>query len=223
MVDPELDRSLAELGFVQNVEIDGDRVRVAIRLPTFWCSPNFAYLMIGDAHAALTELPGVRHAEVQLVDHFAGEKVSEAVAAGLSFQDAFPDVTDGELVELRRKFRVKAFIVRQDPVLRAALEALGDEALRLPLGDASAPEWADGAEWAEYMGRRRDLRLDEGPGALAFTDPRGVPIRPEELATLRRAARTVRISLQSNTEFCTGLLAARYGGGAEEWQRKEVA
>jgi len=41
--------------------------------------------------------------------------------------------------------------------------------------------------------------------------------------TLRRAARTVRISLQSNTEFCTGLLAARYGGGAEEWQRKEVA
>ena len=34
------------------------RCRAAVRLPTYWCSPNFAYLMVGDAHEALRGLPG---------------------------------------------------------------------------------------------------------------------------------------------------------------------
>jgi hypothetical protein len=159
---------------------------------------------------------------VELVDHFAGERITEAVAAGLSFQEAFPTQADGELGELRRRFRLKAFVVRQEPPLRAARRALGDAgAVALRLGDGEPPAFADRSAWAEYLARRRDLGMDEGPDALAFTDAQGEPLGAEGLDDYLRLARSVRISLESNTEFCTGLLAARYGD-LEEWQRKEV-
>lgn len=224
VIDPELDRSLVELDFVQALEVDEGEVTAAIRLPTFWCSPNFAYLMVGDAHAALRALPGARRARVELVDHYAGERITQAVAAGLSFQEAFPDQADGELAELRRKFRCKAFVVRQEPVLRAARRTLGDaEAVALVLGDGEAPWWCEPSDWADYLGRRRDLGLPTEREALAFTDAQGGPLPGDGLADYLRLARSVRISLQSNTEFCTGLLAARYDEGVHEWQAKEVA
>jgi metal-sulfur cluster biosynthetic enzyme len=224
VIDPELDRSLVDLDFVESLEVSGGEVRAAIRLPTYWCSPNFAYLMVGDADAALRALPGAERVRVELVDHFAGEQISEAVAAGLSFQEAFPGQADGELGELRRRFRRKAFVVRQEPVLRAAREALGDDgAVAVVIGDGAAPSFADPAEWAEYLARRRDLGMDEAPGAPAFTAAGGEPLRPEGLADHLRLSRSVRISLESNAEFCTGLLAARYDDGLDEWQTKEVA
>ena len=222
VMDPELDRSLVALDFVESLDVEGGEVCVAIRLPTYWCSPNFAYLMVGDAHEALRALPGADRVRVELVDHFAGERITEAVAAGLSFQEAFPTQADGELGELRRRFRLKAFVVRQEPPLRAARRALGDAgAVALRLGDGEPPAFADRSAWAEYLARRRDLGMDEGPDALAFTDAQGEPLGAEGLDDYLRLARSVRISLESNTEFCTGLLAARYGD-LEEWQRKEV-
>ncbi|HSI30252.1 MAG TPA: iron-sulfur cluster assembly protein [Miltoncostaeaceae bacterium] len=224
VIDPELDRSLVALDFVQSLEVEGGLIRAAVRLPTYWCSPNFAYLMVGDAHEALRGLPGATAVSVQLVDHCEGERITEAVASGLSFQEAFPTQADGELGELRRRFRLKAFVVRQEPVLRAARQAIGDEAaVALRLGDGSPPAWADPGEWAEYLARRRDLAMGGDPGALAFTDSQGDPLAADGLADYVRLARSVRISLESNTEFCTGLLAARYGDGLEEWRTKEVA
>ena len=66
--------------------------------------------------------------------------------------------------------------------------------------------------------------MGEGASELVFTDAQGAPLAARGLDTYLRLARSVRISLQSNTEFCTGLLAARYEGedGVEGWQRREV-
>lgn len=224
VIDPELDRSVVELDFVRSVEVrDGD-VHVALRLPTYWCSPNFAYLMVGDAQRALRRVPGVERVRVDLVDHFAGERISAAIHAGLSFQEAFPDQAEGGLEALRRKFRLKAFVVRQEPVLRAARQAVGDAGVvALRLGDGAPPVGVDAQEWSEYLRRRRDLGMGEAPRDLAFTDAQGAPLAADGLDRYLRLARSVRISLQSNTEFCTGLLAARYDGedGAASWQRRE--
>lgn len=225
VIDPELDRSLVELEFVSSVEVGERDVHVALRLPTYWCSPNFAYLMVGDAHKAVRGVPGAERVRIDLVDHYAGERISTAVQAGLSFREAFPDQAEGELHELRRKFRLKAFVVRQEPVLRAVRRSAGDdEAVALRLGDGSPPEGVDADEWREYLRRRRDLGMGEDPHDLAFTDAQGAPLDAGGLDRYLRLARSVRISLQSNTEFCTGLLAARYDGehGVEDWQRKEV-
>jgi metal-sulfur cluster biosynthetic enzyme len=225
VIDPELDRSLVELEFVRSVKVGGGDVHVALRLPTYWCSPNFAYLMVGDAQEAVRRVPGAQRVRIDLVDHFAGEQISEAIQAGLSFREAFPDQAEGELHELRRKFRLKAFVVRQEPVLRAVRHTLGDAgAVVLRLGDGSAPEGVDATEWSEYLRRRRDLGMAEGPSELVFTDAQGASLAADGLNDYLRLARSVRISLQSNTEFCTGLLAARYDGeaGVESWQGREV-
>jgi len=81
----------------------------------------------------------------------------------------------------------------------------------------------DALEWSEYLRRRRDLGMGKAPHDLAFTDAQGGPLPADGLDRYLRLARSVRISLQSNTEFCTGLLAARYDGGhgVESWQRRE--
>lgn len=224
VIDPELDRSLVELEFVRSVEVGERDVHVALRLPTYWCSPNFAYLMVGDAHAAVRRVPGAERVRIDLVDHYAGERISSAIQEGLSFREAFPDQAEGELDELRRKFQLKAFVVRQEPVLRAVRREIGDaDAVALLLGDGSLPEGVDVPEWLEYLRRRRDLGMGEGPSELAFTDAQGAPLAADGLDMYLRLARSVRISLQSNTEFCTGLLAARYDGehGVESWQARE--
>src|SRR5262249_57939513 len=98
-VDPELARSLVELGFA-TAEVDAEgHVAVELRLPTFWCAPNFAYLMAQDARDAVEGVPGVRSVSVRLLDHFSDEQVTRGVGAGQSFAEAFPDLSDGRRLE----------------------------------------------------------------------------------------------------------------------------
>ena len=221
--DPELDRSVVKLDFIQSVSVDGADARVALRLPTYWCSPSFAYMMVSDAHDAVSALDGVGSVHIELVDHHAGDVVTAGVRSGRTFTETLPDHADGELGELRRKFRLKAFLVRQEPVLRAARDALGAAgALELRLRDGSPPVGIDPEEWGEYLRRRRELDMDDGPDALVFTSAQGEPLDTEGLDHFIRVSRSVRVSLMANTEFCTGLLAARYDT-LETWQHAEVA
>ena len=58
--DPELDTSIVELGFVTACWLDeGGTAHIRLRLPTYFCAPNFAYLMVSDAHAAVVGIDGV--------------------------------------------------------------------------------------------------------------------------------------------------------------------
>src|SRR5215468_3988793 len=81
--DPELDEPITSLGFVTSctVSADGD-AQVRLRLPTYFCAPNFAFLMVADAYDAVSALPGVRSTEVVLDDHFASDAINGGVAAG---------------------------------------------------------------------------------------------------------------------------------------------
>jgi metal-sulfur cluster biosynthetic enzyme len=47
--DPEIDEPLTDLGFVARVHVDGASVDVHLRLPTYFCAPSFAYLMVAGA------------------------------------------------------------------------------------------------------------------------------------------------------------------------------
>ncbi len=124
---------------------------------------------------------------------------------------------------VRRTFRRKAFLGRQAPVLASARSFLSDgDVVALTLGDGSPPAGVDPVEWEEYLTRRRDMGLPEDAEALAFTMPVGKPLEAGMLDAYLRLARSVRISAAANAELCTGLLAARYHEGIEEWQRREV-
>src|SRR5688572_8574424 len=73
VLDPELDEPVTDLGFVRSVEVYGGPARadvvVHLRLPTSFCSPNFAYLMASDAKDVLTALAWTGRVVVELDDH----------------------------------------------------------------------------------------------------------------------------------------------------------
>jgi hypothetical protein len=214
-----LDEPVTDLGFVSNLEIEGDTVSVRLRLPTYFCAPNFAYLMVADAREAVLSVPGVRQARVVLDDHYASEELN----SGGAFDEAFPDETEGpDLEELRMVFRRKSFVSRQEQLCRALLSE-GRSPLDLAamrLGDVPPSQDLD-----KYLERRRELGLDVSEGAPLVVDPDGNRIPEEAVVQHLRFARTVRVSIEGNAGLCRGLLETRYGGerGLGERPEKEEA
>ena len=229
VLDPELDESLVELGFVDGVCLEGGDVTVRLRLPTFWCSPNFAYIMAQDAREQVLRLPGVARVRVELKDHFVSDEIGEGVSAGKAFTEVFPGEATEELDELRAQFRRKAFTGRQEQLVRWLLDSglspaevvglrLGDLAWAAGSGDLVL-ELADrqqvvrgGAELAQrYLAKRRGLGLPDDPAARLVTDEHGRELAAAELEDYLRAGRRQRLSLVFNTSFCRGMLETRYG------------
>src|SRR5262245_15254984 len=112
--DPELDQPLTELGFIGGVSVEGSAVTVRFRLPTFFCAPNFAFMMAADIRERVSELPWVERVEVQLQDHFFDSEINGGVNGGKSFVEAFPELASDALRELRGTFRVQTITSRQE-------------------------------------------------------------------------------------------------------------
>jgi metal-sulfur cluster biosynthetic enzyme len=205
--DPELDESVTDLGFVADVTTVGSRVEVALRLPTYFCAPNFAWLMVNDAHAAVRIVPGVSEVEVRLVDHFAADEINAGVGGGRGFDATFAGLADGELDELRLVFRRKALAARQDRLCRTLLAdgASPGELAQLRLGDLPP-----GADTDTYLQRRAELGLAVSPEALFLVDRTGAPVSPEGATAYLRRLRTIAVSIEGNAGTCRALLATRY-------------
>jgi metal-sulfur cluster biosynthetic enzyme len=216
--DPELDQDLVELGFVAGLDVDGGHVAVRLRLPTYFCAPNFAYLMAVDARNAIERLPGVEAVRVFLEDHFTSAEITDAVQRGHTFVEAFPDHADDELDELRTLFWRKAFTARQarliDAQLAAGASAEELEAMRLH----ELPRDADGERCRELRAAL-GLATDEGSPAFLLGD--GAPLTAADLPRFLRYARLVAVSLEGNAGLCRGLLRTRYD--LKEEQEKCVA
>jgi metal-sulfur cluster biosynthetic enzyme len=206
--DPELDEPLTDLGFVSDVQVDGSRVEVRLRLPTYFCAPNFAWLMVDDARTAVLALPGVDDVEIILDDHFASDEINGAVRRGAGFEEAFPQETSGELAELREIFVRKAFVARQarlcDRLLRSGRTLEAVAALRL---DELEPD----PELERCVALRGELAIDASPGSPAFILPDGQTPDAESLGRWLKRARLVRLSLEGNASLCRSLLSTRYG------------
>ena len=208
VTDPELDQPITELGFVAEADVTDGLARVRLRLPTYFCAPNFAYLMVADAHDAVAALPEVSTVDVKLLDHFAAEEINAGVAGGAGFTGSFPGQATTELDELRLVFRRKAYLASLDR-LGTRLAKDGIDPIGLTLADVPP-----GRELAGLLRRRADLGLDLAGEAPLLLDERGAPI-PAAAAPLRlRFARSVRISIEGNAGFCRGLLRTRYPAGA---------
>ena len=111
--DPELDEPITSLGFVASCVVSCEgRAVVRLRLPTYFCAPNFAFLMVADAYDAVTGVPGVSDAEILLEDHFASDEINAGVAAQSGFVAAFDGEAVAELSDLRAQFLRKARVTR---------------------------------------------------------------------------------------------------------------
>jgi metal-sulfur cluster biosynthetic enzyme len=217
--DPELDEPVTDLGFVSHLEIEGDAVSIRLRLPTYFCAPNFAYLMVADAREAVLSVPGVRRARVVLDDHYASGEINGGVNEEHGFDGAFSGETEGpDLEELRTIFRRKSFVSRQEQLCRALLSE-GRSPLELAamrLGDMPPSQDLD-----KYLERRRELGLDVSESAPLVVDPDGNRVPEDAVVQHLRFAKTVRVSIEGNAGLCRGLLETRYGGERGVGERPE--
>ena len=208
--DPELDEPITSLGFVASCSVSATgQARVRLRLPTYFCAPNFAFLMVADAYDAVAGTPGVRSAEVVLEDHFAADPINAGVAAQAGFVRSFDGEAVAELHELRAAFLRKAVMAGTDLVCRPLLAAgTTPEQLRLMvLGDAPPS-----AELTRLRQRRAQLGLPAGDEAPLLIDPvTGAPVTGEAVPLHLRRARATRTGIEANSSICTGMLRFRYG------------
>jgi metal-sulfur cluster biosynthetic enzyme len=221
--DPELDEPITALGFVTSctVSADGD-ARVRLRLPTYFCAPNFAFLMVADAYDAVSGVTGVRSTEVVLEDHFASDAINGGVAARAGFAASFDGEAVSELHGLRADFLRKAVLAGTDQVCRPLLAAGTSRAalLAMTLGEVPASAALD-----RLWQRRAELGLPAEPGAPLLIDPvTGARITEDAVPLHLRRARSTRISIEANSSICRGMLRHRYDsaglGQAPEEERK---
>lgn len=219
VMDPELDEAITSLGFVRSLEqAEGDDGRsdlvVHLRLPTSFCSPNFAYLMSSDSKDVLTALladHGGGRVLVELDDHHDSDLINRGLAADAGYKGTFGDEAESDLDELRLTFRRKAHTAAAERALTQLLRArpeLGEHdvhAVRLRdllVGDATEA----------LVRRRAALGLEVDDDAPVAVDDHGTPVAPSVVGMWLRKARSTRISIDGNAHFCRGLLATRYPG-----------
>jgi len=207
--DPELDEPVTSLGFVASCTVSADGVAdVRLRLPTYFCAPNFAFLMVADAYEAVRGVDGVRRAEIVLEDHFASAAINGGVAARSGFQAAFGALADAELDGLRIDFIRKAVLAGTDRVCRPLLAAgrSGEELAGLTLGDAPASP-----DRERLRARRAELGLPAGDDSPLLVDAvSGEAVAVEALPLHLRKARLTRVGAEANSGICRGMLRERY-------------
>ena len=212
--DPELDEPLTSLGFVAacSVSEQGD-AKVRLRLPTYFCAPNFAFLMVADAYDAVSSVDGVRRAEVVLDDHFASHEINGGVAARAGFVEAFEGLAEQELGQLRADFLRKAVLAGTDRVCRPLLNdgATAEDLARLTLGEVPASADVD-----RLRARRAELGLPAGDDDALLIDPAtGAAVGVDGVPLHLGRARVTRVSIDANAGVCRGLLQERYPHGRQ--------
>jgi len=214
VTDPELDESVTSLKFIRSVRINPeDEVRIEFKLPTYWCAPNFAFLMASDMRDAVAAISWVRNVKVELLDHFSADLINRGVALRQDFRDAFPGETDDDLSEIRKKFLGKAYERRQELLIRHLL------------GTGCEPAWFAGSSLREllllpleakgvafrslYIFMWRRIHTGWADDSLAFTTVEGTALDPSDFRNYLRKVAGVRRNAEFNAFICRGLLEAR--------------
>lgn len=208
VVDPELDEPITDLGFVRSVAIDDSGVTVHLRLPTSFCSPNFAYLMASDAVDALRSVEDIRAVRVLLDDHHDSDKINAGLEADAGYRGTFGVEAEDSLDELRLTFQRKAHLAAMERCIEMQLKTTSlavSDIYRLRLRNLPA-----GRAREALLRRRAAIGLGIGLDLPVFVDEHGTPVHPDEVPMRLRFAKSVRISIDGNGHFCRGLLATRY-------------
>lgn len=215
--DPELDEPVTAMGFVERAFVaDDGRVTVDFRLPTYWCSPNFAFLMLDDLRRALHRLSWKPAFDVVLHDHMFAAEVNAGLAAGRSFDEIFGELAgDQGLDDLRATFAAKAFKRRQEAILRGLLAEGFAEPVVLAMNVATLEavrfEDADVArQKPRYLAALRARRGALKASDRAFATWEGDEIRVEALPAYLSELRGLRINMEFNGALCRGLKQSRY-------------
>ena len=210
VLDPELDEPITDLGFVRSIAVDeAGGVEVHLRLPTSFCSPNFAYLMSSDSKDVLTALDWTCRVVVRLDDHHDSDKINAGLAADAGYRGTFGHEAEKDLEELRTTFRRKAHTAAMERCLTALLRVEPDRDVE-SLVEVRIGDLEPGSHTEALLRRRTAVGLPLDTGALVLVDHDGSS--PDDVPLAVRRARSTRISIDGNAHFCRGLLRTRYPG-----------
>jgi metal-sulfur cluster biosynthetic enzyme len=215
VVDPELDEPITDLGFVRSVTVDGGVIEVHLRLPTSFCAPNFAWLMVSDARDAVAAVPGVARVVVELDDHHDSDLINRGLAADAGYLGTFGHEAEESLDELRATFQRKAHTAAMERALTAWLRADPVRA-ESDAGEVTLADLPEGPVTEALLRRRATLGLPTDPASAVLVDAAGRRPDPAQVTLHLRKARSVRISIDGNAHFCRGLLATRYPGAEDD-------
>jgi metal-sulfur cluster biosynthetic enzyme len=211
VIDPELDEPITDLGFVRSLVVSpAGNVKCHLRLPTSFCSPNFAYLMASDAKDILSKLDWTRKVVVELDDHHDSDIINAGLAADAGYRGTFRHEAEDSLDELRETFRRKAHTAAMERCVTALLRA-DPQRPESSLGDVRLDDLPADANREALLRRREAIGLPTAPDALVMVDHLGRGYAPDDVPIALRRARSTRISIDGNAHFCRGLLRTRYG------------
>ncbi|SEQ79744.1 iron-sulfur cluster assembly protein [Natrinema salaciae] len=233
VTDPELDRSIVALDYVDRIEIDGRTAAVDLTLPTAWCSPAFAWMMAVDARDEVESLSTVETARIVLHDHMHEAEINRGVNQRLTFAEAFPDA-DGDVDAVRTELDEKARVARQYDAVEALLDAGLDagaivelrlrdlerdgagsddatETVAVYVRDRSFAIAVPEAPIERYLEKARETSLVSNPDDVLFRTPEGEPIDAESFDLVHRRGRLATVNMSSQGGICDGLREAREG------------
>lgn len=235
VTDPELDRSIVELDYVDEVRVDTDEsethVHVVFTLPTAWCSPAFAWMMAVDARDAAEALPAVDDCTVELREHMHQTEVNHGVNEGLPFAEAFPDAEDG-IADLRSTLDEKAVLSRQYAAVESLLDAgldleqvarlersdldrgAAEDRIAVDVPDAALGVVVPAADIDRYLEKARSLDYFAASDRL-FRTPEGEPIAPDDAELVHRRARLAQVNMDGQGGVCDALHQARQSGASD--------
>ena len=226
VLDPELDQSVLELGFITSIDSKGhnDPVSVSMKMPTAWCSPNFAYMMAEDVRRELLKVASVQQVKVCLENNVVSAAIEAGVNAGQTFEEAFEGETFDGLAKLRGVFLRKGYVKRQEALMKRLLAAdfTYDEVCTLRVGDIFEQHelcevvFPDGrvvdidppVVARDYLERRALIGLDCAPDSPLFLNVKGEALSGPDIEEYLIYMRTIRVSMQANGSLCSALLAA---------------
>ncbi|MFC6961647.1 iron-sulfur cluster assembly protein [Halocatena marina] len=226
VTDPELDRSIVELDYIDELRVDSS-VFVQFKLPTAWCSPAFAWMMATDIREEVQEVSDVDRVTVKLVDHMHAAEITRGVNEERPFEAVFEDATEG-VEAARAMLDSKARLARQyhavNTLLDAGLEPTQIVALTrndIAFDDAAeraAISVADGltiyaplTPLAEYVEKARETGVLSAPDERLFVTADGEPIAPEAFDRVHHRTRAAKTNMTGQGAVCDALHNARYG------------
>jgi hypothetical protein len=198
-------------------------VEVHLRLPTSFCSPNFAYLMASDSKDVISALPTVTQVVLELDDHHDSDLINAGLAADAGYRGTFLHEAEDSLDGLRWTFRRKAHTAAMERCLTDLLRANASLA-ETGMGTIRLRDLPAGRNKEALLRRRSALGLPEAAESIVLVNHEGHTYPPDAIPMALRRARSTRISIDGNAHFCRGLLRTRYeGSGADQSTRPDGA
>ena len=226
VTDPELDEPITDLGFVKDLSVSDDgQVSLDLVTSTFWCSPNFVYMMLEEARDVVAKIPGVSEVRVHLEGHHDSDRINGGINTGKTFSECYPSEARGDLEELNRMIRTRVLRSRLYSMVSAMSRSGVEpaELLDLSRGDVVADgvtflfttrgrshrvsEPADVRRVARYLDFVDKLRREDGP--LVIWELDGTPPKAEDLGSTIALSRAAKSNFSLNAELCRALLESR--------------